>query len=132
MEKIVNIKERIESKNKRRKLERHRGKIAAIQKFTQCSSCDLRCAMCGHHIKVQDSSYNSPSSRFKFKFCEDCRGEFEEFLSISRGKKDPDVFWYNKEWISMWSAWLNYRQAIDRFLNSSEFKLLFEELDRHS
>jgi transcription elongation factor Elf1 len=122
MDKVVNIEERIEGQKQKKQLERHRGKIEAIQKLIQCTSCHMRCAMCGHHLK----------DAFAFAFCENCRDEFDDFLSISKGEKPPDVFWHNKEWIDMLSAWLNYRQAVNGFMNSPEFRLLLEELDPES
>ena len=132
MEKVVNIKERIESKNQKKQLAKYRGKIESIQKLIQCSSCHFRCAMCGQHRGDEDSAFSAPSSPSGLKFCEDCQGEFEEFLSISSRGKRPKVFWHNKEWVHMWSAWLNYRRAMNGFLNSSEFKLLLEEFDTDS
>jgi hypothetical protein len=132
MDKVVNIEERIEGQKQKKQLERHRGKIEAIQKLIQCTSCHMRCAMCGHHLKDAVSSHDALSSSFAFAFCENCRDEFDDFLSISKGEKRPDVFWHNKEWIDMLSAWLNYRQAVNGFMNSPEFRLLLEELDPES
>jgi hypothetical protein len=85
--------------------------------------------MCGLHLKRTDASANSTSSSFGFVFCESCREEFENYLSISGGEKRPDIFWHNKEWMNMWSAWINYQKAIKGFINSPEFKLLRDELD---
>lgn len=129
MDKVTNIEEKIKSKKQKKQLEQYSEKIEAIQKVVQCSSCHFRCAMCGHNLRDSDSSNDVPSPSFGFAFCENCRAEFEDFLAISREKKDPDVFWHNKEWLKMWSAWLNYRQAINGFINSPEFKSLLEELD---
>ena len=132
MEKIVNIKERIESKKQKKQLAKYRGKIEAIKELIQCASCHFRCAMCGQLTDVKDPASGAPSSPLGLKFCEDCQGEFEEFLSISSRGKRPKVFWHNKEWVHMWSAWLNYRRAMNGFLNSPEFKLLLEEFDTDS
>ena len=128
MKKVVNIEGRIESKKQKRQLELYRVKVDAIKKVIHCSSCHFKCAMCGLQVRETDSSYNSISS-LGYTFCESCRGEFEDFLSISRGEKSPDLFWQNKEWISMWAAWLKYQETIAGFMNSSEFKLLLKELD---
>ena len=126
MNKIVNIKGIIESKKQERQRELHRGKVEAIQKVMQCSSCPLKCAMCGLHLSETDSSHISAPT-LGYSFCESSRKEFEDFLSISSGKKRPDLFWHNKEWIHMWSAWLNYQQAISGFINSTEIKSFLEE-----
>ena len=129
MDKIINIRERIESRIQERKLERYRGKMEAIKTVAQCSSCHFKCAMCGLHLKKTDPSANSTSPSVGFIFCESCGEEFENFLSISEGEKRPDIFWHNKEWMNMWSAWINYKKAIKGFINSPEFKLLRDELD---
>ena len=101
MDNIVNIKERLESREQQRQLK-------------------------------QDRSHDTDSSGQEYTFCDNCREEFEDFISSSKGKKHHRVFWHNKEWKEMWSAWLNYKQAIADFINSREFKLLLEELDNQS
>ena len=128
VDKIINIRERIENKRHERQLERYRMKMETIQTVAQCSSCHFRCAMCGIHLKRSDSLTNSTSPSFGFIFCEGCGEEFEDFSSISRGEKRSDVFWHNKEWMNMWSAWVNYHKAITGFIGSPEFKLLRDEL----
>ena len=130
MDKVVNIEEKLASRKQERELEEQRGKIGAIQKFVQCSSCHFRCALCGQHLSESDCSGKGPSSAFEFVFCDGCGAEFEEFLAVSRGKKTPEVSWHNKEWVKMWSAWLDYRQSINGFVGSSEFKSLLDEFNR--
>ena len=131
MDKIVNIEKRIESRKQKKKLKEHRGKIVAIQKIVQCSSCHLRCAMCGVYLKEVDSPSDSVPT-LEHTFCNGCRGEFEDYCSVFKDKKPSDIFWHNKEWENMWSAWLHYRKAITGFMNSPEFKLLLEELKTQS
>jgi len=84
--------------------------------------------MCGLYLKPGDSTNHSHSTQSEYTFCENCKGEFEEFLAISRGEKQPHLFWHNEEWMNMWSTWLNHRKAINRFIDSPEFKLLLEEI----
>ena len=128
-DKIVSLRERLENKKQKEQLEQYRGKVETVQKMIQCSSCHVRCAMCGHHVKAKDASTHPHTSSLGLTFCASCKREFEDFLSISRGKEKSEVFWHNKEWIKMWSAWLNYRQAMTAFVDSPEFKLLLEELN---
>jgi len=132
MDKVINIEKRIESKKQRRQLEAYRGKLESVQKVIQCSACHHRCAMCGHYLKDSDATYDSPAASFGFALCDCCKAEFEDFLAISRDKRRTDIFWHNREWVKMWSAWLDYRQAIDGFVNSREFKSLLEELSKKS
>jgi hypothetical protein len=131
MDKVVNIEKRIESRKQKKQLAQYRGKIEAIQKLIQCSACHFRCTLCGHQLRDSDSSDDFAPSSFGFAFCEDCKREFDDYLAISREGQRPDVFWHNKEWLEMWSAWLDYRESINAFMNSPEFKLLLEELDSH-
>ena len=132
VDKIVNLAERLESKRHKKQIERYRGKTETIQKIVQCSSCQIRCAMCGLYLKKEESSTDSLSAPKGLALCESCRGEFDDFLSVSRGKRQSEVFWHNKEWVKMWSAWINYRKAMTAFIDSPEFKLLMEELKRRS
>ena len=130
MDKVVNIEERLASKRLKLQLEKHQGKIGAIQKLIQCSSCHFRCALCGQHLGESDCSSTIPSASFGFVFCDDCGEEFEEYLAVSRGEKSPEVSWHNEEWLKMWSAWLDYRRTIKGFVGSPEFKSLLDKFER--
>jgi hypothetical protein len=83
--------------------------------------------MCGHHLDHDSDSYKAEPGPLGYVFCESCRGEFEDFLAITSGEKKAEVFWQNKAWLDMWSTWLEYQQAIQRFMRSPEFKLLLSE-----
>lgn len=125
MKKIIDLEERIENKKQKERLEQYRGRIETVQKILQCSSCHLKCAMCG--IQIEGSGCHDLGHP-GLQFCGCCKEEFEEFLAIKNGQKEPDLFWHNREWKEMWSAWLDYRKAMSAFLGSTEFKLLLEEL----
>ena len=129
MDKVINIQKRIESQKQKRQLKRYRQRIEAIRKIAQCSSCHFRCAMCGQYLNMADSESSPDLSGHEYVFCDNCGEEFEDFLASSRGDKTRQVFWHNKEWKNMWSAWLRYQQTITGFLNSSECRLLQEEFD---
>jgi hypothetical protein len=129
MTKIVDIHDQIERKKKKDHLEKYRGRLDSIQKIIQCSSCRFRCAMCGMQVPSGEAPERPPSG---LSFCSDCRAEFEEFLSMSKGKRPPEVFWHNQEWVEVWRAWLEYRKAISAFVASKEYRLLLEELNSDS
>jgi hypothetical protein len=132
MEKIVDIRERIEGRKKEELLEQFRVKIETIQKIAQCSACLYRCAMCGQHVRATDTdtAEQSELSSRGIALCPTCREEFEAYLSLSRGEKRPGLFWQNEAWMNMWEAWLGYRQALMDFIHSPEFRDILEELDR--
>jgi hypothetical protein len=129
MEKIIDIRKRIESQKNSLQLKRYWTKIDTLRRVTQCSSCRLKCSMCGQYLDNADSSCNAGESDRGYTFCDPCREEYEDFLALSRGKGTPKVFWHNKEWKRMWSAWLRYRQAINDFFDSPEFDIMLEELE---
>jgi NAD-dependent SIR2 family protein deacetylase len=129
MTKIVDIHDQLERKKKKEHLEKYRGRLDSIQKIIQCSSCRFRCAMCGAQVPPEESAERKSPG---LNFCGDCRAEFEEFVSVTKGKKPPEVFWHNQEWVEVWRAWLDYRKAISAFVASKEYTLLVEELNSDS
>ena len=129
MDKVVDIREQIDRREQGRQVEKYREKVRTILKVLQCTSCQFKCAMCGNHLSEAPSETEATSGPLGFVFCDGCRGEFEDYLGISSGEKKAEVFWHNKAWLEMWSAWVDYQQAIHRFMHSSEFKLLLTETD---
>lgn len=129
MEKIINIRERLESQKHEVRRKKHQKKIDTLRRITQCSSCRFKCAMCGQYLDDADLYEGSESSDYGYSFCESCREEFEDFLAVYGKEQNSEVFWHNKEWKRMWSAWLNYRKAVSDFLDSREFDVLLNELD---
>jgi hypothetical protein len=77
--------------------------------------------MCGYRLDAPDASCPT-SSHSDFDLCEGCRSELEDFLKIKRGEKVSDVLWHNEKWMTLWSAWLDYTQAIKELKDSREFK----------
>lgn len=124
MDKIVDLKDRIDRQKQRKVFERDREKFEPILKVIQCSSCNFRCAMCGVHINDPEQARDSLRS-LGHSFCESCRMEFEDYLTVIRGE-GSNIFWHNKEWIRMWASWVEHRHAIKAFMNSPEFRLLSE------
>ena len=91
MEKILSITGRIEEKKQKQEAESCRHKIETAQRIIQCSSCHFRCAMCGYPLESSDRSSSQVLSCLDFPLCENCRHEFEEFMSIRSGKKESDI-----------------------------------------
>ena len=128
MTKIVDMQHQIQKKRQKELIEKYRDRMETVQKMIQCSSCYFRCAMCGMPVERSRAVKSSPG----LTFCEGCRQEFEEYQDISRGEKQPELFWHNREWQNVWSSWLGYRRAISEFIKSRGFKLLIEEMDSDS
>ncbi len=129
MNKVVDIQERIHRERQVRQVRRFRDKARALQKALQCFSCRFKCAMCGHHLNGTPSDPELRTGALGYVFCDSCRGEFEDYLGICSGEKEAEVFWHNQAWVDMWSAWLDYQQAIHRFMESPEFERLLSELE---
>jgi hypothetical protein len=128
MTKIVDMQHQIQKKRQKELIEKYRDRMETVQKMIQCSSCYFRCAMCGMPVERSSAVKSSPG----LTFCEGCRQEFEEYQDISRGEKQPELFWHNREWQNVWSSWLGHRRAISEFIKSRGFKLLIEEMDSDS
>lgn len=130
MDNVVDIQARISQRRQGRQVRQYREKILALQKVLQCASCHFKCAMCGHHLNETADGSSIEPGPLGYVFCKSCKGEFEDFLAITSGDKNPEVFWHNKAWLEMWSAWLDYQQAIQQFMRSAEFKLLLSEIEK--
>jgi hypothetical protein len=128
MTKVLNIEDRLEEKKRKQEVYDQRHKLGTLQRVVQCASCHFRCAMCGYHIEAADSPNPDASSSAGFHLCESCRAEFEDFLKMKNADKGSHIPWHNNEWKKMWSAWLEYQQAIRRFRNSEEYKQATELL----
>jgi hypothetical protein len=129
MNKIFDIQDRLKDKKRKQREESCRQRIQTVNRVVQCSSCHFRCTMCGHHLIETESSRPLASPCSDLSLCEDCRAEFEDFLGMSREKRGSYILWHNKEWMKLWSAWLDYQLAIREFSNSVEFKLSTRESD---
>jgi hypothetical protein len=128
MKKILDIADRLEEKRRRKEVEAHRKKLGALQRVVQCAACHFRCAMCGYHLEGADSPHPPASPSHDFHLCESCRAEFEDFLKMTSSKEGSRIPWHNKEWMKMWSAWVNYQKAIREFRNSGDFRQSTEML----
>jgi hypothetical protein len=117
------------SRDKKAKLIKKR-KIFAVQKVIQCTRCSFKCEKCGSQISLANHTKKNDSSSIKvpYKFCEICMEEFNDYLKKIKGKEDPDCYWYNDAWADVWRTWIDYQNAIGRYLKSKEFTQLLQEL----
>jgi hypothetical protein len=129
MDKILHITDRLESKKKKQQVETYRKRIDALRAIMQCSSCCFKCAMCGHQMGANSACGSAPvsSSQPDAHLCESCRIEFNDYIDMVNGKKEAEVFWHNREWLNLWSAWVAYQESIREFRNSPECKRLNTE-----
>jgi hypothetical protein len=129
MKKIVNITDQLEAKRRRDQMESHRQKLESLHRTVQCSSCHFKCAMCGYHLDTDGSSCPPVSATKDFNLCETCQAEFDDYLKMMGHETSSEIFWHNKEWMRLWSTWLEYQKAVLQFKKSREFRELIKEFD---
>lgn len=124
-EKVYNISDRLEEKKRKEQTKTYRRKLEALQRIVHCGSCSLKCGMCGEQLDEGGGPHRPPVR--EFLLCNTCKAEFDDFLDIMNGKETTELFWHNKEWLNLWSAWIDYRRALRAFRNSPEFVKLMKE-----
>ena len=126
---IISIEEKIRLSEKQKAEIMKRQKILAVRKVFQCTHCAIKCEKCGTQIDHSSARTVSPvNPRVPYRFCESCSEEYVDFIERLKGKGDPDCYWRNDLWIQSWKAWIDYQGAVDRYLKSSEFVRLLNEL----
>lgn len=129
MTKILHIGDRLKTKENKKKAEFCRDKIRSIRKAVQCAFCNLKCSMCGRYLSKQEVSHSLFSSNDGFNLCESCGSEFEDFVRISTNHGTSELFWQKEAWRKLWSAWVDYQEALKAFKDSPEFQKLSKELE---
>ena len=129
MSNIINIDDKLEEKKRKEQVEYYQEKIDSILRTVQCSSCHLKCAMCGYHIDDLECGCSQSEYFHDFILCEECRDEFEDYLDSSRVQGSREFMWHNDEWKKLWASWLQFQKAIKEFRNSAEFRQLMEEVE---
>jgi len=111
--------------NRKAALERSR-KIEAVLHMFQCSQCAMKCMKCGSQMELVPHESSEP--RLPYRFCQSCKEEYMEFLERLHGRGDPECYWYNKEWMEVWKAWMHYQDALGRYQISEGFRRLMDEI----
>lgn len=130
MSKIYDITERLEGKKRQEELDFHRDKMEALQRIVRCSSCHMKCAMCGLHLEPPDEEEEEELYWTEFSLCEGCSAEFEDYLAQEDGGEPPGrLFWHNREWKDLWAAWMEFQRALKAFRNSKELETIRDGCD---
>ena len=131
MSKIISFnKRRIDKKEKTGK-EKKELKILAVQKIFQCIRCAFKCEKCGANVEFDATPDDSKTSTFHipYNLCEECREEYIAYILFQKGKKDPNDYWRNDQWATLWEKWIDYQGAMDNYLKSRGFKQLIHEFN---
>ncbi len=129
MDKVLSIEERLQANRRQRELKAGSHKIEAVRKLVQCTSCRMRCAMCGCQVD-DDDPRPSRFGELNFQLCASCRADFDDYKAMADGREVPELFWRNEQWADLWASWLEYQRAIKDFINSDGFKELMKSLSR--
>ena len=105
-------------------------KLEGLKSLLQCSGCAQRCAKCGVHGQP-NYRVTHPGSGVTFQLCSLCKDEYDDLLTyLNTGEEDYAPFWFNREWVRQWMAWLDYQWALLNYLNSAEVLQVLSELEK--
>lgn len=129
MTKVLHIGDRLKTKESKKRAELYRDRMRSVRRAVQCAFCNLKCSMCGRYLSKEEVSQSLFSSSDGFNLCESCGSEFEDFIRISTTQKTSELFWQKEAWRKLWSAWVDYQEALKAFKDSPEFQKLNEEFE---
>jgi len=117
------------SKDKKAALIQKR-KILAVRKVFQCTQCAFKCEKCGTQLGLDNPGRENDNRnlRIPYRFCESCSEEYIDYIDRLQGRGDPDRYWHNDAWLSVWRRWIDFQSANDSYLKSKEFTRLLQEL----
>jgi len=125
---IIEFGKKVESLRSERDNAVRRRKIEALRKIFQCTRCVVKCSKCGAQIDSQAEEFAKFAA--PYSFCKSCRLEYEEYRArVGGNRADPDCYWHNSTWMTVWESWLQHQQALDQYRQSKEFLQLIDEVE---
>ncbi len=117
------------AEDKKKEIIRKR-KVLAVRKIFQCARCAFKCDKCGTQISGAQLNRASqePSPSVPYRFCESCVEEYHDYIARQNGSGDDEFYWHNDAWIDEWRLWIDHQKAVDRYLKSTEFNRLLDEI----
>jgi len=104
-------------------------KILAVQKIFQCTQCPFKCKKCGTNVgERHHNDEENQEDKIPYILCESCYEEYMDYIDRLNGEGDSECYWHNKEWSELWKRWMEYQDAIDRYMKSESFMKLLQEL----
>ena len=77
----------------------------------------------------QCATIKHPAHGISFKLCASCQDEYQDLRRyLEDGRMDDLPYWYNKEWVRQWLAWLDYQLALNHYMGSQEVLAILQEL----
>ncbi len=127
MDNVLSITDRLENKRRETQIKVYREKATAARRIVQCCSCALRCGMCGQHMEANEACCTAHRGGQAFHLCDACRGDFQDYMDRLNGAGGEDLFWHNDEWMGLWSAWVQFQDALRKFKDSKACRELTRE-----
>jgi len=128
---IISICDKRDRTKLQKEAKRDRRKQRAIEHLFRRSCCAAECEKCGLPVAEACSAQGCGKTndhRVPYRFCDDCKEEFVDYIERLKGRGDRDCYWRNEAWLEVWSTWINHRAALDRHARSKEFTRLLQEV----
>jgi hypothetical protein len=121
---IISLNEKLKDAKHRKANLLKRRKLSALETFFQgerriCERC---------HCEITSNRRENRNLKVPYAFCEICSEEYVSYIERMQGKPDPELYWQNEIWMEVWKRWIDYRGAVDYYIQSKEFQQLREEL----
>ena len=127
MSKIISLDGKLKLNAEQKAAVLRKQKILAVRKVFQCTHCPSKCERCGAPLAMSpDERHDHPET--PYHFCGSCAEEYIDYIQRLQGKGDAEAYWRNHDWLRAWHAWIEYQGAIDKYLQSKEFRRLLDEL----
>lgn len=126
MSKVIDIEDRLKLEQKKKLKVEKAKKLEAVRKILQCTRCLARCHKCGVQF---DTTKMYKRYQGRFRFCEGCQEEFDEFVRLKAEGGESPYYWHNKAWQHLWQRWLDYQDALKEYGESPEFIDLVREME---
>lgn len=122
MANIISLNEKLKDVRQKKEGSLKRRKLSALETFF----CGQRqtCERCYREIVSRRHNLRVP-----YIFCDICAEEYVSYIDRLQGKEDPELYWQNDIWMDVWKRWIDFRGAVDYYIQSKEFVQLRDELN---
>jgi hypothetical protein len=128
MAEVIDLDTRKKQDQERKDAQDRSKKMEAVVQMFQCSRCAMKCMKCGSQVEISPASAHDHS--IPYRLCQTCREEYREFLDQLHGRGDPSYYWFNREWVEVWKAWMHYQDSLTRYQMSEGFRKVVDEIQK--